>query len=100
MNARVTTAQVQPHKIEEATSIVRESVSPVVREQQGARGMLLLTDPDTGKGLAITLWETDEDMRAGEASGYVQGQYGKLADVLAEFPDAEHFEVNIQELKA
>lgn len=99
MNARVTTAHIRSDRFEEAISIVRESVAPVVREQQGARGMLLLTDPDTGKGVTITLWETEEDMRAGEASGYVQEQYGKLAGVLAAPPEPEHFEVSYQELK-
>lgn len=83
VNARVTTAHIRPDRFEEAVSIVRESVAPVVREQQGARSMLLLTDPDTGKGVTITLWETEEDMRAGETSGYVQEQYGKLAGARA-----------------
>lgn len=99
MYARVTTAHVRADKIGEAISIARESVAPVVKEQQGFMSMLLLTDPDTGKGLAITLWETEEDMRAGEASGYVQQQYGKLAGVLAGPPISEHFEVSVRESK-
>jgi hypothetical protein len=31
-----------------------------------AKGFLLLTDPDNGRGLAISLYETEEDLRQGD----------------------------------
>jgi hypothetical protein len=31
-----------------------------------AKGLLLLTDPDAGKGLSVSLFETEEDYRQGD----------------------------------
>jgi hypothetical protein len=33
-----------------------------------ATGFLMLIDPDAGKGLAVVLFETEEDMRTGDAA--------------------------------
>ena len=33
-----------------------------------ARGLLLLIDPDGGRSLAISLFETEEDLRTGDAA--------------------------------
>jgi hypothetical protein len=32
-----------------------------------AKGFLLLIDPDNGRGLAVSLFETEEDLRTGDA---------------------------------
>jgi len=96
MYARVTTTQTQPGKTEEAIRIYRDSVVPAAKQQQGFKGVFLLTDPNTGKGLSITLWETEADMRAGETSGYYQEQIAKFAPVLAGPPTRESYEVSVQ----
>jgi hypothetical protein len=57
---------------------------------------MLMTDPNTGKGVSIALWETEADMRVGETSGYYQGQVAKFAQVLAELPNREGYEVSVQ----
>jgi len=51
-----------------------------------------LTDPETGNVIAVTLWETEEDL---EASGYYRQQLGKLAEVLAGQPEREAYEVGV-----
>ena len=96
MYARVVTVQSQPGKTEETIRIYRDSVMPVAREQQGFKGAFLLTDPNTGKGVSITLWETEADMRAGETSGYYQEQIAKFAQVFAGPPTREGYEVSVQ----
>jgi heme-degrading monooxygenase HmoA len=55
MYARVVTVQSQPGKTEETIRIYRDSVMPVSKQQQGFKGAFLLTDPNTGKGVSITL---------------------------------------------
>jgi heme-degrading monooxygenase HmoA len=69
---------------------------PVSKQQQGFKGAFLLTDPNTGKGVSITFWETEADMRAGEASGYYQEQIAKFAQVFAGPPTREGYEVSVQ----
>ena len=56
----------------------------------------MLTDHSTGKGLSITLWETEADMNAGEASGYFQAQLAKFANFFSQQPVREHYEVGLQ----
>jgi heme-degrading monooxygenase HmoA len=96
MNARVVHVQMQPGKVNEAISLYRESVVPAAKQQNGFKNALLLTDPTTGKGLSITLWETEADMAAGEASGYYQEQIAKFASIFAGPPERAHYEVSVQ----
>lgn len=96
MYARVVTVQVQPGKRDEAIGIYRDSVVPAAKQQKGSKGALLLTDRNTGKGISIALWETEADMKASEASGYLQEQLAKFGAILAAPPTTEHFEVSLQ----
>ena len=97
MHARVSTAEVQPGRMDELVSLSRESVLPAARQQQGFKGGLWLTDPDTNKAMIVTLWETKEEMEAGEQSGYYREQVGKFRDMLAGDVVREAYEVSIQE---
>ena len=84
MYARVSTAQVQPGRLDELLSVSRDSVLPAAQQQQqGFRGGLWLTDPDTNKAMIVTLWETREDTEAGERSGCYREQVGKFGGMLA-----------------
>ena len=96
MFARVLTIHTQTGKTEEAAAIYRDSILPAAREQKGFSGALLLTDPVTGKGISVTLWETEADQKAGESSGYVQQQLGKVAPLLAGPPQRESFVVSVK----
>ena len=94
MFARVITVQAQPGKVDEAAMLYRDSVIPAAKQQKGFSGAMLLTDDVTGKGISITLWETEADQKASEAIGYVAQQLGKLAAVLAGPPPRESFRVS------
>jgi heme-degrading monooxygenase HmoA len=43
-------------------------VVPAAQQQKGFKGGFLLSDPNTGKGVSIALWETENDMKASETS--------------------------------
>lgn len=96
MHARVVTIQVQAGKVEEAVSIYRDSVIPAAKQQKGFKSALLLTDPDTGKGVSITLWESEADQKASEASGYLQQQLAKIGTTFVVPPSREAFVVSYQ----
>jgi heme-degrading monooxygenase HmoA len=92
----VLTATAQLGKMDEGMQIVRDSVLPTARQQPGFKGGLWLLDRSTGKIIAITLWETEADLKAGETSGYYQAQIAKVAHVLATQVVREVYEVSVQ----
>ncbi len=95
--ARVLTGTNHPGKIDEGIQIVRDSILPVTRQQSGYKGYLSLTDRTIGKGISISLWETEADLLASETSGYLREQLGKVAHVLATQVVREVYEVSAQE---
>jgi len=95
MNARVTIVQVLPGKVDEAVDLYQGSVVPAAKQQKGYKGVYLLTDRNTGKGISITLWETEADMIAGENSGYYQQQLAKFKDIFGAPPVRESYDVSV-----
>ena len=68
MFARVTTAQGPPDRLDEAARLIQEQVVPAARQQRGFKGAYWLADRQTGKVLAVALWESEEAMHASEAA--------------------------------
>lgn len=94
MNARVVTALFQPGKIDEGVSTFRNVVVPGAKEHPGFKGALMLTDPGTGKMIALTLWETEAEL---EATGNAfQAALARVAPTLAGLPTQESYEVSVQ----
>jgi len=94
MNARVVTALFQPGKIDEGVSTFRDVVVPEARDYAGFKGALMLTDPSTGKMIALTLWETEAEL---EATGTAfQAALARVAKSLAGPPTRENYEVKVQ----
>src|SRR5947209_7207561 len=95
MYARVWFVNTEPEKKDEIIQVLRESVLPAIHQQQGYKGYLALSDPSTGKGIAIALWETEADLKASEAIG--QEQVAKAARLFSSAPVREVYEVLVQE---
>ena len=66
MFARVSTFQSPVDKLAESEEVLKNEIVPGVQEFDGERGVISLVDRQSGKSLAITLWETEEAMRASE----------------------------------
>lgn len=88
--------RVLPVNMNEAVRIYRDSVIPAAKEERGFRGALMLTDQDTGAGLSITLWESEADMHASEASGFYHEKLDKLDTLFISAPVRKHYEVGAQ----
>ena len=98
MHARVITVQYQSGKMDEAMQLYRESILPETRQQSGFKGAMALVDRSTGKGISITLWQTEANAQAsGESSAYLQAQLAKIASLFAAAPSIEMYEVAFQE---
>ena len=67
MHARVTTIQGSPDTVDQSLQVLREQVLPGARDIPGFKGVLSLVDRGSGKGLTVTLWESEEAMRASDA---------------------------------
>jgi heme-degrading monooxygenase HmoA len=67
MYARVATFQGDPAKIDEAINVVRAEVESGETPPglEGAK-MMMLVDRRTGKGVGVTLFESEEAMRRGD----------------------------------
>lgn len=96
MHARVTTVSVQPDKVAETTRIYNESIVPAVKAANGNQGILLLTDPASGKALSITIWNSQADGEAYDSSGSYREQVGKISQFFAGPPSLATYEVGAQ----
>jgi len=96
MFARLTVVQVNIDKLDESKKIYEEGVIPAAKSQKGYRGAYLLIDRKTGKGVSITLWESEEDAIANEQSGYYQASVDKFKDFFTAPPIREGYEVSVQ----
>ncbi|MCH8062344.1 MAG: antibiotic biosynthesis monooxygenase [Chloroflexi bacterium] len=93
MHGRIVSVQVKPEDLGKAVGVYRDSVIPAAKEQKGFHDALLFTDSATGRAVSITIWETEEDLLAGQASGYYQEQIAKFAELMIRTPDQEGFEL-------
>lgn len=83
MHARVTMANVDPDRFDDAIPAVKETFQPAAREQPGFRGFLLLADPASHQLIGITLWETEADMTASAGdSGYYAARIAEFNSML------------------
>lgn len=66
MFARHVTVHGSRDKMDEGIRSLRERVLPALRDCAGFKGQLLLVDRDKGEAIGISLWDTEENMRASE----------------------------------
>jgi len=94
--ARIVTFHWKNNMVGEAVRIYKENITPARQSKKGSRTGYFLTDRKTGKGIAITLWDNEEDIIATEESGFFQEQLAKFNDCLTTPPVREIFEVSAQ----
>jgi heme-degrading monooxygenase HmoA len=96
MHARVSTITGSSDQIEAGISNFRENVVPFAK-QEGGKGSVLLVDRETGKVIAITMWESEEALRASEESASrLRAQASKQAGA-SQPPTVERYEVAVFE---
>jgi hypothetical protein len=95
MYARVATFESDPAEIDEAIELVRSEVESGDTPEglEGAK-MLMLVDRERGKGLGVTLFESEEDMRRGDAALNAMSPGGSERRTSVEF-----YEVPVQTVR-
>jgi hypothetical protein len=66
MYARVATFESDPAKVDDAIAMVRAEVDGEVPPGLEGAKMLMLVNRQTGKGVGVTLFETEDAMRRGD----------------------------------
>jgi heme-degrading monooxygenase HmoA len=92
--ARLQTINQPAEKLDELTELAREQLA-TAPELPGFSGFYYLIDRENGKGLVISLWESEGDLRQLEANNASMREHIK-AEARIESPAAEIFEVALQ----
>jgi hypothetical protein len=58
--SRVNTLQTTAERLADVARVVRDVVHPGIREEPGYVGYIVLGNPETGRALGVTLWESEE----------------------------------------
>ena len=66
MFARVSTYQGDPGQIDQGLAYDLENILPKVNQIDGFEGLYYLVDRESGKALSMTLWASEQTMRASE----------------------------------
>ena len=95
MHARVVTNNIQAGKVDEWLALIRESVVPTLKEQNGFLGFVALVDRQHDRSIGYSIWADETDLAASETSGNYQQQIAKLGAVLAGPPAREVYELTV-----
>jgi hypothetical protein len=93
MYARVATFEGDPARVDEAISFVQKDVQSGAPQGFGGAKMLMLISRETGKGLGITLFESEEAMRQGDEALNAMNPPGSVS---GKRTSVEFYEVPVQ----
>jgi heme-degrading monooxygenase HmoA len=101
MFARTTLFEIDTLRVslDDALDLFKQLVLPVLQQQHGYRGILVMRTPE-GKGMLVSLWETEQDAEAGIESGYYDEQVAKFLMFTRQPPGRDHYEVVYDEIGA
>ncbi len=91
MYARVNATEWNPEKVEDGMRLTEEKIIPSYQEHPGFRGYILLTEPGGDKAMAITMWDTEEQLES--SAGIARAMIGELRGILRAPPQANNYEV-------
>ena len=84
MYARVSNGIAREGRLEDLVRLASETLAPRALEQEGCRGMLVLTHAGTGRAISISLWETQEALLESESSDYMRELLAQVGELLEE----------------
>lgn len=97
MFARVTSLAGAPERAGQGINNFREQVLPAARQLAGFKGAYLLMDRATGEAVSVTIWESEEAMRASEeAASRLRADAVQEVGATAE-PTVRRYEVVVAE---
>ena len=99
MYARVNILEGPPERMDDALRYFQENVLPRLKQMDEFKGTIALGDHQSGKRLGITLWESEEAIRATEAGA--DRSRSRLAEATGEtVAGVEIYEVALFEVES
>lgn len=95
MHARVTSLSGSAADVDKGIANFRENVVPFARDE--GKGAILLVDRQTGKAIAITLWEDEQALQASDERANALRADAAEQMGAAEQPTIERYEVAVFE---
>ena len=94
MYARVTLVEIDTLRssVDEALELYKETVKPLLEEQDGFLGVVLMATPE-GKGLVVSLWSTAEQAEANAETGFYPDVLAQFVTLFSAPPGRESYEV-------
>lgn len=97
MYARVSTYEGAVEDYDASLEMMRSDIAPQVRAMAGSAGLLSMINRDTGRGLSITLWDSEEAMASSrEAANQVRSQAATA--MASKIIDVTEYEVGLADL--
>ena len=96
MYARVTSLSGSPADVDAGIANFRDVVVPFARDD--GNGAILLVDRQTGKAIAIALWETEEALKASDERANALRADAAQEMGAAQQPSVERYEVAVFEI--
>ena len=96
MYARVTSGHVDPDQLDKFLDNARTFASPAARAHPGFQGSLVLADPENGKFIGISLYQTQADCQAVDDSGLsgaIRSRTGSLLNLI--WDESANYQVRI-----
>jgi hypothetical protein len=81
MYAQLVQGGTSPERRDEMNAIVRDHLIPALESEPGFAGALNLEDRETGHGMMITFWETEEQAASLPTSSAFLEALGRIATV-------------------
>jgi heme-degrading monooxygenase HmoA len=75
---------------------VGRGLTPILRERRGFEGLQILTDSETGEGIIISFWETEEAAKASEVDPSYIGQMSLMSSFLYGPLSPKTYEVGVR----
>ena len=93
MQARVTTLELDPSRIDQTVAQLEEEDLPQWKEMDGFKGFTLLVDRQSGKLVGTSYWESADAMRASEEKIAQSRERAAETGGASAGPQVERFEV-------
>jgi heme-degrading monooxygenase HmoA len=99
MHARVTLLEIDVMRtgMDDAVARFVAETLPELREQEGYRGLLVLTTPE-GKAALVSLWDTAEQADTDGRAGFYREALARYVTLYAAPPGREHYDVALADL--
>ena len=95
MYARVTNIRFPPDMKAEVSGVA-QGLAPILKQQVGFKDFQVLTDPNAGEGIIVSLWETEADAQASETTSSYIGQMSMMSSFLYESLVPKTYEVSVK----